>query len=312
MVKLPTNLVKLINYYKSPLIISASSKGINISELDTGLFINSISTKRSPIVTDWVCCLALTRDNKYLVAGLLTGVIQIWDMTSNKLVNSIANHTDVINSIVITSDDKYIIFGSNDLTIRISCLFGSGSIFLDENIKNIRRLVISADNKYIICGSGRKAIIWEFDTKKQIDFINMSSLVNVVAITSDNKYVVVGGNNGRIQIWEMGSDEINEIILYSRKITSIVTTSDNKYMVTGSACKKIIIVELSTYRVMNVLAGHLNSITSITSDNKYIISASNKGEIKIWDYETKKNIRTLTGNNEIESVIVTYAVPYPE
>ena len=62
-------------------------------------------------------------------------------------------HTDEIYTLVISSDDKYIISGSKDKTIRIwNLLEKSQEFFLEGQHSDVLSLAITSDNKYIISG----------------------------------------------------------------------------------------------------------------------------------------------------------------
>ena len=76
-------------------------------------------------------------------------------------------HTAVVTSVVVTKDNKYVISGSWDNTIRIwnfrkytrNVLQGNTSVF---------SLAVTSDNKYIISGSYDKTIkLWNFLEKRQ-------------------------------------------------------------------------------------------------------------------------------------------------
>ncbi len=68
-------------------------------------------------------------------------------------------HEDIINSVCISVDSKYIISGSKDKSIKIWNIEGN----LIKSIKNfhddaVNSICISADSKYIITGSCDKSI----------------------------------------------------------------------------------------------------------------------------------------------------------
>ena len=63
-------------------------------------------------------------------------------------------HTRQINSIAMTSDNKYIISGSHDKTIRIwNLLEKRQETVLEGHTSSVTSIAITSDNKYIISGS---------------------------------------------------------------------------------------------------------------------------------------------------------------
>ena len=71
-------------------------------------------------------------------------------------------HTDCVNSVAITSNNKYIVSGGDDKTVRI----------------------------------------WNLQEKTQEAVLQgHTGYVTSVAITNDNKYIVSGGNENTVRIW---------------------------------------------------------------------------------------------------------------
>ena len=63
-------------------------------------------------------------------------------------------HTSYVNSVAITSDNKYIISGSDDNTIRIwNLLKKRQETVLEGHTSYVNSIAITSDNKYIISGS---------------------------------------------------------------------------------------------------------------------------------------------------------------
>ena len=68
-------------------------------------------------------------------------------------------HTDHVASLAVTSDNKYIISGSKDKTIRIWNLLQKRQVaVLDKHTDFVRSVVVTTDNKYIIFVSDDKTI----------------------------------------------------------------------------------------------------------------------------------------------------------
>ena len=78
--------------------------------------------------TSPVHSITLTSDNKYLVSGsgslnltLSTGTdntVRIWSLKQKKEIAALEGHYDVVSSVAVTSDNKYIVSGSFDTILR--------------------------------------------------------------------------------------------------------------------------------------------------------------------------------------------------
>ena len=116
----------------------------------------------------------------------------------------IEGHTNRVSSIVITSDNKYIISGSWDQTVRIWNLQDkSQEAVLRGHTGYVKSIVITRDNKYIITGSDDRTIrIWNFEARSQAAvLIGHTKSVWSVAISSNSKYIASGFFDHSVRLW---------------------------------------------------------------------------------------------------------------
>ena len=76
-----------------------------------------------------------------------------------KQETALEGHLDRVNCVAVTSDNKYIISGSNDRTIRIWNLLEKKQETLSvENCGYVLTVALTRDNKFIISGSADNTI----------------------------------------------------------------------------------------------------------------------------------------------------------
>ena len=68
----------------------------------------------------------MTNDNKYIISGSGNPIsknsdntIRIWNLLEKRQETVLQGHTSYVNTLVLTSDNKYIISSSYDKTVRI-------------------------------------------------------------------------------------------------------------------------------------------------------------------------------------------------
>ena len=115
-------------------------------------------------------------------------------------------HSGRVNSLAKTSDDRYIVSGSDDNTVRVwslqdrtqeSVLFGHKD--------RIYSIALTRDNKYIVSGSSDGTIIiWSFHDETIEAVLNgKAGTVLAVATTSDSKYIVSGSGDCSARVWSI-------------------------------------------------------------------------------------------------------------
>jgi len=84
----------------------------------------------------------------------------------------------------------------------------------------------------------------------------------------------------------------------SSVVNPVAISPNGKWIVSGSEDNSIKIWDIKTGRILKLLEGHTDSVTSvvISSDGKLIVSGSYDNSIKVWDSETGKLVRTLSSH----------------
>jgi len=137
--------------------------------------------------------LAITHDNRFFVSAGKDQCIKIWDITSRNCIDYIQNaHAGIvyniclrlgpITSLTITPDDKFIVSGSTDQSIRIfnfstkHCVHRfpathEGKIKPNsiKDIEAVTVLVMTPDGRYLISSSTDRSInVYDFQGRKLV------------------------------------------------------------------------------------------------------------------------------------------------
>ncbi|MBI4850955.1 MAG: WD40 repeat domain-containing protein [Acidobacteria bacterium] len=117
----------------------------------------------------------------------------------------------------------------------------------------------------------------------------ISNLIGIQAIklTSNNRYLILAGEDGKIKIWDpLTQEEIITLTKHSGIIFSLTIDVNNQYIASGDSNSIINIWDLTKKELLLSLKEHSGSILSllITSDNKYLISTSVDRSVKIWNF----------------------------
>ncbi|MDX4061090.1 caspase family protein [Aliarcobacter skirrowii] len=218
------------------------------------------------------------------------------------LDKNINGHNKDVNSIAISSDNKYIVSGSHDATVKLWEI-NSGKLlktFTGHNL-GVLSVAISSDNKYIVSGSLDNRIkLWEINSGKLLKtFTGHKSIVKSVAISSDSKYIVSGGDDNRIKLWEINSGKLLKTFTgHNRSVYSVVISSDNKYIVSGSQDATVKLWEINSGKLLKTFTGHQGAVYSvaISRDGRYLVSGSWDYGVKLWEINSGKILKTLTGH----------------
>ena len=111
---------------------------------------------------DDISSLAISRNNKYIIAGC-DGLIKIFDLKTGNEIKSIQGHKKEINQIALTSNNNNIISASNDGTMKIWD-FETGKEIRNFESGIIDYLTLSSDDKLIACSNADGTfMLWDIN-----------------------------------------------------------------------------------------------------------------------------------------------------
>ena len=127
-------------------------------------------------------------------------MIEIFDLENGDLCDTLKEHTDRVNSIVVTSDNSKMISGSSDKTIQI----------------------------------------WDFKKRERLCSLENPAEVYAVALIpspADDLKIVFGSSDGTIKIWEPkrdGENDAQELFSGNESIMSLdIKIIKDRYWVSG-------------------------------------------------------------------------------
>lgn len=269
-----------------------------------------------------------SNNNKFLASASKDKAIKIWQLKQGKLTNTmlfergsplrsfqhgqVSFESDYANSIVFSRDNRVLVSGEKDETIKIWSLQTKKLIYtLTGHSKAVNSVAIHPNGKLIASASDDKTVkLWSLKSGKQVRTLR-GHTDNVIAVSfSPNGNVLASSgdvNDKTVKLWFLS--ENRNITLKGHSdwfggIDSIAFTPDSKLIASGSKDKTIKIWQVDTGKELMTLKGHSDHITSIaiSSENKLLASASKDKTLKLWTLTTGKLISNINLEETIQTV----------
>ena len=124
------------------------------------------------------------------------------------------SHADVVRAVAVTYDNKYIISGSLENTLRVWNLQEKRQETVMRGHASYVTSIAITNNKYVISGSNDKTVrVWSLQKKCQEAVLQgHTNSVTSVAITNDNKQIVSGSSDRTVRIWNI-QEKLQEAVL---------------------------------------------------------------------------------------------------
>ena len=234
-------------------------------------------------------------------------------------------HQYTVYSIDISDDNKYLVSGGWDNTVKLWDYKNAKEIeSFDYHTDFIRDLCFSKDNSMIASASRDKTIkINKLSTGDIITIINdyepniedyyRNTYFSSISFTPDNKQLVftLAGRN-EIFFWDISTNTLSEkIVGPGRGIKKVEVSITGKYIAGITRDNSIIIWDLDTKKQVSVLKGHAGSVGNLcfSRNEKFLVSSGGSNvsyrkpiehyNLMVWDVVKGDLVSVLTGHVDV-------------
>jgi WD40 repeat protein len=247
--------------------------------------------------SDYVTCLCLSRDNKWLITGSYDNTARLWEVATGTEIRAFRGHSSRVSCVSLSHDGKWLVTGSLDNTARLwKVATGEEIRVFRGHSRDVSSVSLSADGKWLVTGSWDKtARLWEVATGKEVRaFKGHSGLVLSVSLSGDGKRLVTGGSDATACLWDVATGkEVRGFEGHARQVTSVCLSNDDKWVVTGSEDKSARLWEVATGKEILVF-DHSSEVRSVSmsADGTWLATRDHT-TANLWEVATRKVVRTF-------------------
>lgn len=239
-----------------------------------------------------------------LIYLLSFSFISFSGISQTNLVATLLGHSGAVNSIDVSTDEKFLISGSKDETIRIWNLERKE---LDKTLNvaksSVKRVTFNADGTKFLAALYSKFIEVDFKTFKGKSSKKNShtTFIETCKYSNDGKLILTSSwRDNTLVIWNASNFK-------KKTVTKEVTWVDNALFNKNSTLiysvghdNLVKIWDINTGNLIKEMAGHDDWTydLSLSSNESILYSCSLDKTIKLWDINSGKNINTLKGHTE--------------
>jgi WD40 repeat protein len=227
------------------------------------------------------------------------------------LYKTLKGHNDVIFTLAISHNDKYIVSGSMDSTIKVwNMKNGKYLKTLEGHKLVVESVAITSDDKYIVSGSWDKTIkIWNKRNGKCLRTLEgHNDYVLSVVISSEDEFIVSGSRDGTIKIWDFETGECLKTIEdeWEASVTAVAIGKNDEYVLSGNSFGIITIWDIEIGKSLETIEERDDFIIEkliITSDNEYILSQTGDS-IKKFDINSGECVATIFSRTNYDDFLI--------
>ncbi len=214
-------------------------------------------------------------------------------------------HSAAVISVAASGDGKYLVSGSQDLTVRY-WERESGKLLETVTIgagfaNNVWSVAVSVDGKFALVGLQRPAVeLRELPSLKLVrSLTGHTSATYGVAFSPDGRWAAGACYDHTVTVWELASGKVLKQFRHGEQAKSVAFSPDGRWLATGSRDHHVRLIDTKTWMVRE-LKGHAAAVHGVAfaPDSKSLVSADQAGRVHQWEVNLGKAIKVLSLAND--------------
>jgi WD40 repeat protein len=228
--------VKLLDAERGTLVKTLSLPDNALSSSNTN-FIKAAFMK-SPSGPGYILSVAFSPDDRMVAAGDVYNPLHLWDVQSGKLIRTIEDRMQTVNSVVFSRDGKVLIAGDASNSIKFWSVNSGTLLQAKEETDSIHSVALDPSGVFLASafGDGHINVRRASDGSLIQSFKGHSSSVGSVAFSRDGKTLASSSFDMTTKVWSAGDGKLLLTLIYFKDGDWLVYTPEGYYEgSTGSA-----------------------------------------------------------------------------
>jgi guanine nucleotide-binding protein subunit beta-2-like 1 protein len=139
----------------------------------------------------------------------LDKTLRLWDLESATSIRTFIGHTSDVHSVALSGDNRQIVSGSRDHTIRLWNTLAECKKVIEDNGHtdwvNCVRFSPSTTDTLIVSGGADKCVkVWDLkECRLKHNLVNHAGSVYALTISPDGSLCASGGKDGVAMLWDV-------------------------------------------------------------------------------------------------------------
>lgn len=293
----------LLSKDKSKFYFASREGRVAIARIENKEILLDVDLKEGTIWT-----IAAYQNDKFLFSGGQGGPIKKFLLQDLTQVDTLEGHTDEVNVILISSDEKKMYSTGDDGTILMwdITIVSPKPTKLYSHNGICYGLDLSADNRYLASVSGDRTVkVYDLNGQQMLKSVENSKFGTTwcVKITQKNTYLTFGDDRAMVYLYKFGTwEELRVFEGHTSRVRCMNATFDEQIIITGGIDHKIFLWHVSETRPGLEFTGHTDWVKAliVSEDDKFLYSMSDDCSIKTWKIPKFDNYNSLVGDFPID------------
>lgn len=247
-----------------------------------------------PLHRDRILQILSSANGQRVVMVGYDGDIQVWDMTSGKLMTRLSGPPRIgSNHVALSADGELVAIGLlHGVQIWNLNEPDSPKHIPVESIDRVMATAFSPERKHLLV-AGRNshaphppAIVFSLDTGNEVSrFATHEAAIQTCEFTPHGQ-CLTGGFDSTIRLWDPNSgEEIRDFEGLNSHVRGMAVSPDGRWVAAVGYPHHFVVWDLDTGKLLREFRGHTGKVTSISfsPDSSKIVSGGYDKTLRIWD-----------------------------
>uniref|UniRef100_A0A5S6QXY6 WD_REPEATS_REGION domain-containing protein n=1 Tax=Trichuris muris TaxID=70415 RepID=A0A5S6QXY6_TRIMR len=248
----------------------------------------------------------VAHSNEFLLTGFADCQVVLTPLFSegNELANearTFAHHTGPVTALALTSQDMYLLSGSADFTVVISCMrTGLPISTLSGLMAPVKTLAVTSNDAFAVlsCEDESLKVFSICMSSQLLEIIGHEEKICSLAIATDDCRVFAGSSDGKVYCFDLHTGELVSTQTCHQKAVSCLKLSADGLLLMSGSVDGFNVWSTYTNDADNGNEANYVCVATISPDYKYAAYGNNSGRVILWDLENCHDIWMTPSAND--------------
>lgn len=237
---------------------------------------------------------AISYDGTMAAAGGDAGVVQVWDVSTRRVIRSRAVGEAVVK-VAFSPDDRFVVYkGVKSSVLSAWSLLDDRTVRLEGHGDAVTDFLFTSDRRLVSASTDGTLRVWSLETAATERVFRVGRRARVAASLRNRAAIVLVTDAGDVVLYDLS--EGREV--WSRRFAGArsprIAVLDDRVIAVSGSRGIILLWDVDSGEERAPLSGHDDEVTALVGvGGQWLLSTSWDHTLRVWDFQSGANVRMI-------------------